>query len=103
MLEKKGLSENDPSSFSNPGDVVVTDLNLKFDIDFQKKVLCGSVLYKIEMKTLDTKCVVFDTKDLKILHVKDSCNGQTLKYTLGDPIPVFGSKLEISLPASESV
>lgn len=47
------------------------------------------------------KLQILDTRDLKISTVGDG-KGTELKYTVGDPVKSFGSKLEIQLPNNPS-
>lgn len=44
------LSENDPNSYSNPEDCIVTDLDLNLEVDFKKHVLTGFVDVSIDKK-----------------------------------------------------
>lgn len=94
------LSANDPSSYSNPDEVVVTFIDLDLDVDFKKHILSGCVhlsLTKIE-EGIDT--VILDTAFLTIFEVLDKKTSQALTYTLGESEKPFGAKMEIQLPKS---
>ncbi|XP_013388394.1 leukotriene A-4 hydrolase [Lingula anatina] len=92
------LSPGDPSSFSRPEYCVVVHLHLNWDVNFDKKILNGSVELDLEKKKTDVDVVILDSKDLTIHRITDVETGQELKYSLGKPVGAFGSKLEIQLP-----
>lgn len=43
----KPLSANDPSSFSNPDQVVINHIHLNLNVDFSNKVLNGSAILNL--------------------------------------------------------
>ncbi|XP_015928973.1 leukotriene A-4 hydrolase [Parasteatoda tepidariorum] len=92
------LSENDPHSYSNPEDAVITDIFLKLEVDFNKHILSGYVDLTVEKK--NPKADLFlDTKDLIIHNVKNKSNHNKLSFILSEEKhEVFGSRLEIKLP-----
>ncbi|XP_037962086.2 leukotriene A-4 hydrolase isoform X3 [Plutella xylostella] len=96
--EMAALSPLDPSSFSHPDLTSLKHASLRLNIDFDKKTLSGSVLLDFTVKSkIDN--VILDVSDLELESV-GLPNGTQLSYSLGDPIPNFGSKLTISLPKS---
>ena len=87
----------DSHSYARPGDARVLAIELDLSVDFEKKVLSGSVTHTIEGKGK----IILDTKDLKISGVGASIDGQAYKptaYKLGATDKILGSPLEITLP-----
>ncbi|XP_041984429.1 leukotriene A-4 hydrolase isoform X2 [Aricia agestis] len=90
------LSPLDPSSFSRPELAVIKHIDLSLKVDFEKKVLKGIANLKVEV--LDNiEELVLDSSDISIESV-ESEDGTPLKYTLGEVVPNYGSKLSITLP-----
>ncbi len=91
----RGAVVPDPHSFSRPDAVSLKHLNLKLTVDFVTKTLHGQALWTLDRK--DTAApLVLDMRGLEILAVE--ADGKLLKHTLSEPMPIFGSKLEITLP-----
>ncbi|GLH08252.1 Uncharacterized protein GBIM_13527 [Gryllus bimaculatus] len=97
-----GLSPGDPNSYSNPDEVAVSNLNLIWKIDFQKKIISGKVTLTANRKKGGVRNLILDSSDLKILEVKDDESGNNLDFKVHAPDPKFGSKIEITLPNLES-
>lgn len=93
------LSPLDPSSYSRPEIAVVKHTSFSLNVDFEKKVLSGSALITVDVLD-DTGEVILDTSNLTI-HSIELEDGTPLKYTLGDDLPNFGSKLTIKLLKTE--
>ena len=71
----------DINTFSNYEQIIQTNLELNFNIDFQEKVIHG--LAKIYFKSLkDGEVIVLDTRALKINSILDSDTGELLDYIL---------------------
>ncbi|XP_071444884.1 leukotriene A-4 hydrolase-like [Hetaerina americana] len=103
IMVLKGLSPGDPNSYSRPEDAVVCNLELRMDINFENKTLSGSTVYDVKKKRQDVKSVIMDSKGITIKAVKDVNTGKLLEYSLSEPVPVFGSKLEVFLPQSDDL
>ncbi|KAL3847158.1 hypothetical protein ACJMK2_018086, partial [Sinanodonta woodiana] len=97
-LEDSMMPSSDPSSFSCPEECRATSLNLVLDVDFQSHVLKGTIDITVKKQNTSCNSVVLDTKDLKIHKITNKATGQELNYTLAEPVAVFGSKLEVTLP-----
>ncbi|KAG8189646.1 hypothetical protein JTE90_018495 [Oedothorax gibbosus] len=93
----KRLSENDPNSYSNPEDCIVTDLDLNLEVDFKKHILSGYVDISIDRENPKAD-LILDTQDLIIKGVKNKNSNTKVNFTLDEPHEKFGSKLEIKLP-----
>ncbi|XP_063540156.1 leukotriene A-4 hydrolase isoform X1 [Cydia strobilella] len=93
------LSPLDPSSYSRPEIAVVKHTSFSLNVDFEKKVLSGSALITVDVLQ-DTGEVILDTSNLTI-HSIELEDGTPLKYTLGDDLHNYGSKLTIKLPKTE--
>jgi leukotriene-A4 hydrolase len=86
----------DYHSYGNPDEVKVTNLALDLTVDFNDKMLKGSVELDIERIKTDAKKLVLDTRALNILKV--TADGKTLNYSLAQADAVLGSALTIDLP-----
>lgn len=86
----------DYHSFANPDEVKVTHLLLDLNVDFEQKILSGSV--EIDYKKIDpsAKTLVLDTRDLTILNV--TANGKDIPYVLSSQDSFLGAALTIELP-----
>lgn len=85
-------------SFSKPKDCVITHANFDLNIEFEKQIISGSVLYNIK-KSEDCDFAFFDTENLIIEHVVDQ-NGTKLKFNLLPHVKFLGSALQVSLKES---
>ncbi len=86
----------DVHSYARPAEARVLESDLDLWVDFDKKVLRGSVTHKIEGKDK----IVLDTKDLKISRVDLSADGLSFaqaKFQLGTADKILGAPLEIEL------
>ncbi|XP_053377256.1 leukotriene A-4 hydrolase-like isoform X1 [Mercenaria mercenaria] len=100
MAPRKGLSDTDPTSFSNPDKVVVTDIDLDLEVDFKRHVLAGVVNLSLKKLIDGVDTVILDTRDVTVHSVIDKQTGQQLEFVLGEKLPAFGSKLEVRLPTT---
>ncbi|XP_063238721.1 leukotriene A-4 hydrolase [Bacillus rossius redtenbacheri] len=97
-MSQSGLSPGDPSSYSRPDEVKVTNVHLKLVVDFEKTRLLGHVELAVEKVKPNVKHLVLDSKDLKIFKIFDKATEQLLDYNIADPVHTFGSKLTVTLP-----
>lgn len=91
-------------SFANTHAVVSTHLALDLQVNFDKKILQGSVTHTLE-RVPDTNAdsFILDTRALTITKVESfSKQWRTTKFLLRDPHPALGSALEIALPSDAS-
>ncbi len=87
----------DDHSYAKPLDARVLHSELDLRVDFERRVLSGTVLHKIN----GSGRIILDSKDLKIEKAEASANGQDFKPTqfkLGVPDKILGAPLEVSLP-----
>jgi aminopeptidase N len=92
---------NDPHSYAQPDQVVVTHLDLDLKIDFPHKRLDGVATLKLDWKNPRAPALVLDTRDLKIASVEAvdaSGKARALKYALAPADKELGSKLTIDAP-----
>ncbi|XP_046356909.2 leukotriene A-4 hydrolase-like isoform X2 [Haliotis rufescens] len=92
------LSPCDPCSFSRPDLCAVVHADLDISVNFDKKVISGTVHITVEKKQAGVETIILDTRDVTVTQVSDKDSGQELTYSLGEPTGTFGSKLEIKLP-----
>ncbi|KAL0278991.1 UNVERIFIED_CONTAM: hypothetical protein PYX00_000646 [Menopon gallinae] len=106
MAPKKSNREMtyvDPSSFSNPDKVKVEEINIFWDISFEKHTLEGKVHLTCKKNTdpsicvCDTNFLYLDTRDLNIKKVSDLAGGE-LSFKFGTEHPKLGTPLRIDLP-----
>jgi leukotriene A-4 hydrolase/aminopeptidase len=86
----------DVHSYARPAQARVLESDLDLWVDFDRKVLRGSVTHKIEGKDK----IVLDTKDIKISRVDLSADGLSFaqaKFQLGTADKILGAPLEIEL------
>lgn len=92
----------DPHSYSEPNNCIVTHLDLDLHIDFNDKVLSGVASWKIDNKR-EADEIIFDTKQLSISKVWLD-DGKATTYELGTSHKVFGQALTVALqPGTETV
>ena len=92
---------NDPHSYAQPDQVVVTHLDLDLKIDFPHKQLDGVATLALSWKNPKAPALVLDTRALRIAAV-DAVDAagrtQALKYALAPADKELGSKLTIEAP-----
>ena len=87
----------DDHSYAKPSEARVLHSELDLRVDFERRVLSGTVLHKIK----GSGKINLDSKDLKIEKAEASANGQDFKPTqfkLGAADKILGAPLEVSLP-----
>ncbi|MEW9571871.1 M1 family metallopeptidase [Rhodanobacter sp. Si-c] len=92
---------NDPNSYAQPDQVVVTHLDLDLKIDFPHRQLDGVATLKLDWKNPHAQALVLDTRDLQIASIAAvGADGKTsaLKYALAPADKELGSKLTIEAP-----
>ena len=73
--------KDDPSTFANIQQIIQTNVEANFNIDFDNQVIHG--LLKIYFNSLmDGEVIVLDTKNLKIFSIIDSDTGEELEWEL---------------------
>jgi len=96
------MAIDDPHSYSEPNNCIVTHLNLDLNIDFNDKVLSGVASWNIDNKR-DATQIIFDSKKLNVTKVWLDEGGDT-KYSFGPDHEVFGQALTIDiLPTTQVV
>lgn len=89
--------EIDPSTLSNYSHFSISHTALFFDVDFDKKVVSGTVTYKLAA-TSATESILLDVSYLDILHVK--VNDQTISdFHISDRKGTLGAALTIPAAA----
>ncbi|MEO8367013.1 MAG: M1 family metallopeptidase [Pseudoxanthomonas sp.] len=93
---------HDESSYAEPGKVVISDLALDLALDFDKKEISGTAIYKLDWKDKSATQLLLDTRALTITKVEGDDgkgNWTPLKYALAANDKIYGSKLTIETPA----
>ncbi len=92
----------DSHSFSKPSEARVTHLNWVAKIDFPSKTIIATATWQIAA-TVNSKEIIFDTKDLSIDKVVLG-NNEAAAYKLTDADPTFGQALSVGInPDTKSV
>ncbi|WAR26484.1 LKHA4-like protein, partial [Mya arenaria] len=78
------LSQTDPSSFSNPEDVLVEHIHLDLTVCFAKHTLSGSVQLKLKRVKPEAEFVVLDTRGITVTSVVDLESAEKIQYTLAE-------------------
>ena len=92
---------HDESSYAEPDKVVVKDLALELNVDFDQKQIGGTATYALEWKDKDAKQLVLDTRELTVEKVEAlAADGAAtpLQFELAPADKVFGSRLGIEAP-----
>ena len=94
--------EGDSYSFAVPSEAVVTAAHFSLSVDFDKKVLSGSVDLSVQRRSPAATRVVLDTRDLHITAVTNSSSGAPVAWSWGELVPAFGRPLYVELPPGDS-
>ena len=92
---------HDESSYAEPDKVVVKDLALELNVDFDQKQIGGTATYALEWKDKDARQLVLDTRELTVEKVEAlAADGAAapLQFELAPADKVFGSRLSIEAP-----
>ncbi len=92
---------NEPHSYAQPDQVVVTHLDLNLKVDFPHRQLDGRATLTLDWKNPKATTLVLDTRDLKIASIEAvDAKGKTraLTYALAPADKQLGSKLTIQTP-----
>ena len=117
-IQSRGASVADPHSYSQPSKVSVKHLDLDLKVDFKNKVLEGLASWSIDRKDT-TAQLILDVRGLEIIDIKAVAKvvrfqplstedieailiGPALSHKISPNDPIFGSKLEVDLPAGVS-
>ncbi|XP_043232864.1 leukotriene A-4 hydrolase-like [Amphibalanus amphitrite] len=95
--------EGDSYSFAAPSKAVVTAAHLQLRVNFEQRVLTGSVNLQVERRDPAAERVVLDTRDLHITEITDPTSGTALDWKWGEPDRALGRPLFVHLPPGESV
>ena len=101
-MQKAAAIAEDVHSYSNPQQVKVTNIDLDWNVLFDKKMLQGTATLSVERTSNDKNApLILDTRDLKIEKVETSDNGKSFKGTtfkVGETDKILGAPLTIQLP-----
>lgn len=90
------MARADPATQSNYLSARSVDLQLDWTIDWQKRLISGSVTHTVQAAHDDVREIVLDTSYLTITACLDHA-GQSLQYELDERHPVLGQALHIHL------
>ncbi|KAJ3010494.1 Leukotriene A-4 hydrolase [Thoreauomyces humboldtii] len=98
----------DPNSFANTDEITISHTHLSLDVDFEKRLLVGSVVHTASVLKDNTKEFVLDTSHLSIQKITlVGEKTEELKYDIAERDEKYGSKLTIKfnspLPSGTSV
>jgi aminopeptidase N len=84
-------------SYANPSEVSVQHMDMNLDVDFDKKVLTGSVGFLLDNKK-KANVITFDTWALNIRDVvleDDQGNEKKARFVIGDSLELIGRPLSV--------
>ena len=90
----------DYHSYANPDQVELNHIELNLNVDFSSKTLSGSAKLFFDRIDENAQTLVLDTRDLTIHSVSSA--GKEIGYSLGEPDPVLGASLSVSLPSDSN-
>ncbi|MCD9033453.1 M1 family metallopeptidase [Luteimonas sp. Y-2-2-4F] len=93
-------ADRDEHSHAEPGKVVIDDLALDLDLDFDSRTLAGTATYTLDWKDEAATELALDTRALTIERVEGEADGQwsPLQFALDAPHATLGSRLLIQAP-----
>lgn len=93
-------ADRDEHSYAEPTRVVIDDLALDLDLDFDSRTLAGTATYTLEWKDDAATELALDTRELTIERVDGEANGQwqPLEFALDDAHASLGSRLVVQAP-----
>ncbi len=84
---------DEPHSYAQPNEAVITHLDLDIDVDFDQKIITGKATYKIENN--NSLEIILDIKFLVIEKVQ--ADGKDTEFSLGEFDEHLGQPLNISI------
>ncbi|KAJ3211256.1 Leukotriene A-4 hydrolase [Dinochytrium kinnereticum] len=87
----------DPNSYANAHEIKIIHSHMKLNVNFDQKVIRGTVIHTAEVVGEQADEIVFDTNHVNVHSVAIE-GGQELKYAFGDIHPSFGQPLIVKLP-----
>ena len=103
MKNNMQTAAKDFHSYSNPNEIRVTNVDLDWQVNFDKKMIEGTAtLDFVRVSKAKVVNLILDTRDLKIERVETSGNGgktfSTAKFDIGKSDKILGAPLTIDLP-----
>ncbi len=93
---------DDPHSHARPNEIAIQHLDLDLVVDFDEKRLAGTATLTLDRTKPGATVLVLDTWDLEIRSVTTS-DGAELDHELGEPDPVLGRALTVTVGAADVV
>jgi aminopeptidase N len=84
---------DEPHSYAQPNEAVITHLDLEIDVDFNQEIINGKATYKI--KNSNSSEIILDTKFLEIEKVQ--ADGKDTEFSLGEFDEHLGQPLNINI------
>lgn len=91
----------DVHSYANPDEIAVKHSHLDLLIDFERRILKGSVRHDLTRKNSHNSKLLLDCRQLKIDSILDD-QGSRLTFKIGEEKEYFGSPLTIDLKSSSN-
>jgi len=90
------MSRQDPHSYTDLEQGITESIELKLDIDFDRKILSGTI--RLHLKAPAEGVFDLDTRALKINDCR-TVEGVPIQWELGDEDEIFGQRMRLALPA----
>ena len=101
--EKVNPERFDPHSNSNFNEIVITHMDINFDVDFDSQQLKGEIKYTLDNFS-GTSRLILDTRDLSIDKIYIGNNKDLTTFTKSTTDPIKGEALTITIkPSTENV
>ena len=94
-------SHHDPHTYANPAEVTVSHVSLDLEVLFERKILKGTAVLKLQDLATKPSQLICDTSELRIEAIDTSTMEGSFTpavFQLGPRDPILGSPLTISLP-----
>ncbi|CAL8070181.1 unnamed protein product [Orchesella dallaii] len=97
MGKDKWLGSVDPSSFSNPEDLLTDSIALRWKVNFDSKTISGAAVYDLIVLNPEATNLILDTRDIEVSKVSSVPDGKDLSFTVGKTVSSFGESLTINV------
>ncbi|RYH13633.1 hypothetical protein EON65_35190 [archaeon] len=95
-IEQDLYKQVDCSSFSNPTEVVSTNIHLDWHLDFGNNIIFGAAEHTMKVLNAKASEIYFDSSHLTISSVL--VNNEAASFSLAEKHPILGAKITIEVP-----
>lgn len=99
----KGALGTDPHSYANFEEFIVSHTALDLEVDFEKRILYGSVELTLQAQRNNACMAILDTRALKIGEATSQTEGVEVKMTFSKSHAKLGDSLELHLSVAQAM